>query len=244
MREIFRDTVLALGVIFAGLSAYFQWRGPVPTDPPAVQQAVSHPIAGLALVGVLFAIAGILNSAPLLLRFMPKRKTEVPDSSLTKSEKTWGDAMAEEDAAKIRERVIEAKQEKRFHYAPGSEPYIEIRTELWNGSVFELVSFGEISGHTKYAERELALEPRVVSRIEPILLTLTHAGKVTLTVRQYVSADVAETMWANKDRSVAVDFESVSVPFKILPPLGCSLEQPERYRWWGPRFSMQDVERV
>ncbi len=132
-------------------------------------------------------------------------------------EKTWGDVMAEEDAQKIQERVKTASQHIEFHYTLGFDPYIEIISELWNGSVFELVSFGEISGHSLYAGNQLAGDPRVIVSVEPALLTLNHGDKTTLVVRQYVTADVADTMVANLNRGVAVDFQSVAVSFKMLP---------------------------
>lgn len=171
-------------------------------------------------------------------------KSKVPDVASDASAKTWHDTMAEEDAANIKELIKTAKQRILFHYAPGSEPYIEIVTDLWNGSIFKLVCFGEINGHGKYAGKELALSPRIVASVEPVLLTLKHGGSATLTVRQYISADLADTMWANKDRGIAVDLEPIYVKFTVLVPYGCSLEKNSEYWWWGPRFSMQNVDRI
>jgi hypothetical protein len=68
MRELFRDIMIGLTVLFAGISAYYQSHPPALTDPPAAQAVAQHPTGGLALVAVLFLIAGVLNVAPLLLR--------------------------------------------------------------------------------------------------------------------------------------------------------------------------------
>jgi hypothetical protein len=188
---------------------------------------------------LLVTIAGFVWLAAVV--FWPRKASERGGSS-SPPEKTWADAMVEDDAAKIQERIKTAKQRIQFHYSPGSDPYVEVITELWNGSVFELVSFGEISGHTKYAEKQLASEPRVIDSLEPIFLTMKHGEGVTLTVRQYVSTDVADTMVAYKDRPVAVDFQSVAVSFKVSPR-GPGLPN-QQYKWWGPRFTMQDAERI
>jgi hypothetical protein len=248
-REIFRDIMLALGVAFAGLSAYFQWRGPVPTDPPAVQTVGSHPVTGLIVVAVLFIIAGLLNSTPLLSRFLPtgkeKRASDPSGATVPETEKTWGDVMAEEDAQKLQERVREFNQRKEFHYAPGSDPYLEITTDLWNGSVFQLVNFGEITGHVAYNRKQLATEPRIIVSVEPPLLSLKHGDSVILTVRQCLSSQVAETMETNRNRGVAIDFESVAVTFKVLPAFKISpTTKLATYRWAGPRFAIEDAKRV
>jgi hypothetical protein len=248
-REMFRDIMVALGAAFAGLSAYFQWRGPVPTDPPAVQTVGSHPIAGLIVVAVLFIIAGLLNSTPLLSRFLPagkeKRASDPSGTTAPETEKTWGDVMAEEDTQKLQERVREFNQRKEFHYDLGSDPYLEIITEVWNGSVFQLVNYGEISGHVVYNGKQLATEPRIIVSAEPPLLSLTHGGFVILTVRQYLSSEVADTMEANRNRGVAIDFESVAVTFKILPAFKIlPTTKVATYKWRGPRFAIEDARRI
>src|ERR1035438_2933263 len=71
MREWFRDAMLILGVTFAGIQAFYAWRGSgsgVPTPAP-----LNHPVGGLIVVAVLFVIAGILNAAPLLRRLLKPR---------------------------------------------------------------------------------------------------------------------------------------------------------------------------
>ncbi len=76
MREVFRDCMIFVGVVFAGISAYYQSHPPTQTDPPVAQAIAEHPTSGLVLVAVLFIIAGVLNFAPLLLRFFPTRLKE------------------------------------------------------------------------------------------------------------------------------------------------------------------------
>ena len=193
-----------------------------------------------SLLALSILVAAALHFAAARQR---KEKSANNASSVsTKTEKNWADVMAEEDAAKLPERIKEAKRRILFHYAPGSDPYLEIVTDLWNGTVFDLVNFGEIRGHAKYAGEQLALAPRIFDSVEPIFLNLKHAESETLTVRQYVTNDVADSLWANKDRGIAVDFGSVAVSFKAVPRTEKAVEA--KYTWWGPRFSMQDVERV
>lgn len=65
-------------MIGTGFQVYFAWRGPAPSDPPAVQAATGHPIGGLILVAGLFILAGLLNSAPVLRRLLPTKKIDTP----------------------------------------------------------------------------------------------------------------------------------------------------------------------
>lgn len=168
----------------------------------------------------------------------------VPVPAKTDSEADLCEALrqiADDDSAKIRERVRQVSQRIEFHFAPGSDPYIDIVTDLWNGSVFDLVSCGEILGHGIYAGNQLAAEPRVIVPVEPMLLRLKHGDTLTFTVRQFLSTEVADMMWANRNRGVAVDFQPVAVSFEIVPLPGL-LKQV--YRWWGSRFTLDDAKRV
>jgi hypothetical protein len=146
------------------------------------------------------------------------------------------------DAENMRSRVRQQSQHIGFHFDPTSDPYVEIITELWNGSVFQLMSFGEITGHVTYAGKQLAGDPRVVVSVEPPLINLGHGDSVTLIVRHYLSSQVAETMEANRNRGATINFESVFVPFKIMPLDG--LTKVDEYRWQGPRFAIEDAKRV
>jgi hypothetical protein len=75
----YQNVMVTIGVIIAGFQAWMMWRGPQPTDPPAVQTAIEtvvrHPIGGLVLVATLFVIAGLLSAAPLLARLLPQKKS-------------------------------------------------------------------------------------------------------------------------------------------------------------------------
>src|SRR5713101_6090170 len=72
MREYFRDAMLTLGVMFAGLQVFLVWHGRGPQVPAAAPIPLTRPIGGLILVAVLFIMAGMLNIAPLLIRrFFP-----------------------------------------------------------------------------------------------------------------------------------------------------------------------------
>jgi len=146
------------------------------------------------------------------------------------------------DAENVRSRVRQQNQHIEFHFEPTSDPYVEIITELWNGSVFRLVNLGEITGHVTYAGKQLAGDPRVVAPVEPPLINLGHGESVTLIVRHYLSSQVAETMEANRNRGATINFESVFVPFKIMPLDG--LTKMDEYRWQGPRFAIEDAKRI
>jgi hypothetical protein len=76
MREVYRDIVYGLTLVVASFTAYLAWRGPRAADPPAVQAAANHPIGGLIVVATLFLLAGVLNSAPLLLRLLSRNKVD------------------------------------------------------------------------------------------------------------------------------------------------------------------------
>lgn len=150
-------------------------------------------------------------------------------------------AIVNADAEKLTERIKQISQRVEFHYNPGTDPSLDIITELWNGSVFELVNFGEISGHVTYTGRQLAGDPRIIASVEPIVLSLHHAGTVTFIVRQYLSSETADMMEANRHRQIAINFESVCVRFKVLPFL---VEGTTSFAWYGPRFAIEDTVRV
>lgn len=150
------------------------------------------------------------------------------------------------DVANLKNRIQEHKQRIEFHFSPSSDPYLDIATELWNGSVFDLVSFGEIAGHVTYAGKQLAGDPRVVVSVEPTLLNLRHGESATLVVRQYLSSQVADAMVASHGRGVAIDCQSVFVSFKVVPkalPLD-GTTKIDGYKWQGPRFAIEDAKRV
>lgn len=150
--------------------------------------------------------------------------------------------LIDSDSANITARIRQYNQHMEFHYDSASDPYLDIITELWNGSVFELVNFGEIAGHVTYAGSQLPGDPRIVVSVEPPLINLRHGETAALVVRQFLSPQTADTIEANRNRSVIIDFCSVFVPFKILPRYGPS--KNESYRWQGPRFTIEDTVRI
>jgi hypothetical protein len=171
-----------------------------------------------------------------------KREIDNPKTSGLESQDNPTKDLAKSDAANINKRIREASQRIEFHFSPGSDPYLDIITELWNGSVFQLVNHGELAGHVTYLGKQLAGEPRVVVSVEPPLLSLGHGESVTLTVRQCLSYQVAEMIEANRNRGVAIDFESVFVSFKILPLDG--LTTMGVFKLQGPRFAIEDSTRI
>jgi len=111
MRDLYRDFMLALAVLLAALQVYFAWRGPRPADSPAVQVVTGHPVVGLIVVAVLFLIAGVLNSAPLLRRLLPTRKPDVPS---TIDETDWRTLYLEANAARSEYQQKYADVENRL----------------------------------------------------------------------------------------------------------------------------------
>jgi len=182
----------------------------------------------------------------LLTRFVgakPKRSDRSDLDCATKPDELCEalKRIANTDAEKISERVQEISQRIEFHFVPGSEPSVDVITELWNSCVFDLVNFGEISGHVTYGGRQLAADPRIIDSVEPVLLSLRHGGHVTLVVRQYLSAEMADMMEANRNRQVTIDFGNVAVLFQSAPLAGFSKQS---FRWFGPRFAIEDTRRV
>jgi hypothetical protein len=214
----------------------------------ALLQKLRHVSLDWVFIAGLFSLSFVVFAVLLYLakKINAPQPTEslkaAPDDAAESERKTWCEGMVKEDVEKINKRVREISQRKEFHYGSGSDPYIDIITELWNGSVFQLVSFGEIAGHVTYAGKQLAGEPRVMVSVEPPLLSVGHSESVILTVRQYLSAQVAGTMEANRNRGVAIDFESVFVSFKILPPPGFA--KLGTYKWQGTRFAIEETTRV
>lgn len=150
--------------------------------------------------------------------------------------------IASQDAERLRERIQEISQRIEFHFSPGEDPSIDIVTELWNGSIFDLVNIGEISGHVTYAGKQLASEPRIMVPVEPVLLHLARGERMAFTVRQYLSSDMADMMETNRNRQVVIDFLGISVPFKLVPLPGFSKQLT--FTWFGPRFAIEDAVRV
>lgn len=73
-------------------------------------------------------------------------------------------------------------------------------------------------------------------------MKIPHGGSTTLTIRQYLSHEVADMMWASRDRGVAINFENTSISFRIWWPGGRIILQ--NYIWQGRRFGMDDVDPI
>jgi hypothetical protein len=116
MRELYRDIMLFLCAVFGALQAWAAWRAPTPSDPPIVQTATRHPIAGLIVFAGLLLIAGLLNSAPLLSRLLPKKK------DVTQVDQTdWKKLFTEEKKARD---VFQKK------YSEAANKVLELQTAL------------------------------------------------------------------------------------------------------------------
>jgi hypothetical protein len=150
--------------------------------------------------------------------------------------------IAKEDAEKIRERVRPIQQHIEFYFQPGSDPHIDVVKELLNVSVWTVVTYGEIQGQTMYAGRQLAIAPQVFDKTGPpgvTCLTLKHADSGGLIIRQFVSMDMADRMWADRLRNIAVDMSLVGVKFKILLP-----DTVRDFVFYGPRFTIDEARRL
>jgi hypothetical protein len=152
-------------------------------------------------------------------------------------------AIAEEDAEKIRDRVRQIGQRVEFHFTPGSDPYIEIFTELLNASVFDVVTFGKVEGHTMYGGQQLSSPPQVFDKTGPpgpALVNLKHGESGTVRIRQFISTDVADRMWADRSRNIAVDMSLVRITFRML-----LANRPLReFQFYGPRTTIDESKRV
>jgi len=192
----------------------------------------------LIVVCVLLA-AAILNFRTAKLH----TTTTAKDVSLPPQQShTWCDTMAEDDAKKIQERVRTINQRKEFQFNQGSEPYLDVITDLCNCTVYELVTSGEITGQGTYAGSQFAALPRLLGSTGTTSRSLKHGEVGTFTFRQYLSHDLADRMWADRDRGVAIDFSSVVLSFKAI--LDGSLTKTQ-YRLAGPsRFGFSEAKRV
>jgi hypothetical protein len=152
--------------------------------------------------------------------------------------------IARDDATNISHRVRRIGQKIHFHFSPGSDPHIDVLIELLNASIFEIVAFGEIDGHTTYAGEQLPGNPQVSHETDlhgPMFLSLKHGESGTMRIRQFISAERAERMWADRLRNISIDMSFVGVVFKMLPLSGMRLE---KFMIFGPRFTMDDVVRT
>jgi hypothetical protein len=168
-----------------------------------------------------------------------KAKSEKNTSSRSSPESSWLEELADEDAAKITERVIRISEHTVFHFDPGSDPYIEIVWNLLNASVFR-ATWTKVSGHTMYAGNQLAIAPQVFDSTGPpgpTFLSLKHGDSGILRIRQFISTDIADRMWADRNRNIAVDFSLVAVGFEAM---GDTLTS---FTLWGPRVLIADAIR-
>ena len=161
--------------------------------------------------------------------------TQPQDDPLCKALKE----IAEEDAQNTQERVRKIGQRVEFHFAPGLDPYIEIFIELLNASVFQVVTYGEVEGHTMYGGQQLPTKPQVFDSTGPpgpTCLSLKHGESGTMRIKQFVSAGVAERMWNDRFRNIAVDMSLVRVAFKML-----LADVPQKFTLPGPRITIDEA---
>ncbi len=150
--------------------------------------------------------------------------------------------IATEDAEKIKERIRQIGQRVEFHLSPGSDPYIDVVMDLLNTSVFHVVTYGEVHGQTMYAGKHLAAVPQIFDRLGPpgvTCVSMKHADSGELRIRQFLSAEVADAMWANRFRNVAVDMSLVGVTFKVL-----LTDRLDKFTFYGPRITIDEATRV
>ena len=148
--------------------------------------------------------------------------------------------MASGDAEKMHDMVRELGRRVEFHFGPGSDPYLDIFVELVNCSVFTVTTFGEIAGHSLYGGRPLATDPRIIDVAALVFFNLKHGEAGTLRIRQFVSRDTAELMWAERSRNAALDLGNVAISFRTMLvgfPVG-------KFRWYGPQITIEEATRL
>jgi len=149
--------------------------------------------------------------------------------------------IAKEDLENIRERVMVTKQKTIFHFDIGSDPYIEVVLSLWNASVFDIMTFGKVQGHTMYGQIQLPIPVNLFDSTGPpgpTYLSLRHCGPAgVLRLRQFVSHEVADRMYAERDRKIPIDFELVAIEFTTCPVV-------KRFDIYGPMVTISEAERV
>jgi hypothetical protein len=221
---------------------------------------ISVPASVQAKIGHVFLIAGASCSVALYLWlawviFQPSNPSVARPSYPNTGAGTPGlpepqdeeckalRAIADEDAEKIRDRVRQIGQRVEFHFTPGSDHYIEIFTELLNASVFDVVTVGKVEGQTMYGGQQLSSPPQVFDKTGPpgpTLLNLKHGEWGTVRIRQFISTDVADRMWADRSRNIAVDMSLVRITFKML-----LANRPLReFMFYGPRTTIEEAKRV
>jgi len=99
-----------------------------------------------------------------------------------------------------------------------------------------------IRGQTMYAGKQLAAVPQIFDRLGPpgvTCVSMKHADSGELRIRQFLSAEVADAMWANRFRNVAVDMSLVGVTFKVL-----LTDRLDKFTFYGPRITIDEATRV
>jgi hypothetical protein len=201
-------------------------------------------IVGLFVTSLLIFVAAIATLLYLVRKGREKEangkpKAESQDDQLCRELKE----IARDDATNISHRVRKIGQKIHFHFSPGSDPHIDVLIELLNTSIFGVATFGEVDGHTTYAGEQLPGNPQVSHETDlhgPMFLNLKHGDSGTIRIRQFISTERAERIWADRLRSIAIDMSFVGVVFKVLPLSGMRLET---FKVFGPRFTMDDVVR-
>ncbi len=126
-------------------------------------------------------------------------------------------AIAESDARKITERVRHSTKRIDFDYSLASDSHLDVIIELLNMSVFEITSSGRIDGHTRYGGQQLYGNPEAHNEPDlpgPTFVRMEHGEYGTIRIRQFLSPQVAEQMWINKGRGIAIDMSFVGVAFR------------------------------
>jgi hypothetical protein len=147
--------------------------------------------------------------------------------------------IAKDDAEHIQDRLHEISRRVEFYYDVASDPHVDIVVTLLNSSVWELVTFGEIEGYSKYAGQQIATRPEIFDVSASPILTLKHGESGELKIRQFVSREIAEWIWVQRGRGVALDLSLVRVSFRMLL-VGMPIR---KFTWWGPIVTVEETMR-
>jgi hypothetical protein len=154
--------------------------------------------------------------------------------------------LATEDAEKICDRLHVCGTRAEFHFQPGLDPHVDIFVEFMNGSVFQVVSFGEVEGYARYGNSPLAAAPRMEADakydIGSPLITVKHGGTASLIIRQPLTEAMADRMVAEQSRGIPLTFNGVFVLFKILGGFGVPVQS---FGWYGiPSITIREATRI
>jgi hypothetical protein len=201
-------------------------------------EALEQAISGAPRVAAsLPQVSGLFHYVPLLLLIVagiswlighgkkaPRPKPTSPVVEKTPQAPPWCDEMVAEDAKRTTERIVIVDSQPQLHLQE-ADPYIDFSVTFINATVFRIEAI-KIEGESYYGRTPLAQHPRLLTSPDG-RLTLYHAEKRILNIRQFLSKDVAGAI-ASTRGIVQLNFSRVSLHFKVLSTMPGA---PETFSW-------------